>query len=182
MLLPDYLLETAPTSSNVMSVSANQSGGNTRAINKGTILKLSVDHIKELQRELTRYQEKIRELESKIDDFKSEAATTSTAIGKSGRVTSYNNKTVPGNDFTGNNRIHQHQPQQPQQQQPQPHPQHTTSSSSLLAHHSQQQHDSLSHEAIHLVDSSQREQMNSVQFQQQFGNLHITPDEMTRHH
>ena len=180
MLLPDHLLETAPTSSNVMSVSANQSGGNTRAINKGTILKLSVDHIKELQLELTRYQEKIRELESKIGGLKSEAATTSTAIGKSELVASFNNTTVPGDDFMGNNRIHQHQPQQQQQQ---PHPQHTTSSSSLLAHHSQQQqHDSLSHETIHLVDSSQRERMNSVQFQQQFGNLHITPDEMQRQH
>ncbi|KAG2219686.1 hypothetical protein INT45_001858 [Circinella minor] len=180
LLLPDHLLETAPTSSNVMSVSTGQSGGNTRAINKGTILKLSVDHIKELQLELTRYQEKIRELENKIGGSKIEAATTSTAIGKPEMVVSFNNTTVSANDFIGNNRFHQHQPQQ-RQSQSQPHP---TSSSSLLAHHSQQQqqHNTLGHEAIHLVGSSQRDRMNSIQFQQQFGNLHITPDEMTRQH
>ncbi|KAI7846810.1 hypothetical protein BDC45DRAFT_493031 [Circinella umbellata] len=182
LLLPDHLLESAPTSSNVMSVSTSQSGGNIRAINKGTILKLSVDHIKELQLELARYQEKIRELENKIGGSKIEAATTSTTIGKSEMVASYNNTTVSGNDFIDNNRVHQHHPQQ-RQSQSQPHP--ASSSSSLLAHHSQQQQqqqDTLGHEAINLVGSSPRDRVNSVQFQQQFGNLHITPDEMARQH
>jgi hypothetical protein len=66
-LLPERLLETAPTSSNVMSVSSGQVGANGRAINKGTILKLSVDHIKELREEVGRYQDRIRELENMIE-------------------------------------------------------------------------------------------------------------------
>lgn len=66
-LLPERLLDTAPTSSNVMSVSSGQVGANGRAINKGTILKLSVDHIKELREEVSRYQERIRELEHMIE-------------------------------------------------------------------------------------------------------------------
>ncbi|KAI8138563.1 hypothetical protein BJV82DRAFT_287949 [Fennellomyces sp. T-0311] len=71
MLLPERLLELAPASSNVMSVSTNQNGGNTRAVNKGTVLKLSIDHIKELQTEVCRYREKIEELEQKIGYLKS---------------------------------------------------------------------------------------------------------------
>lgn len=69
-LLPERLLDSAPTSSNVMSVSSGQVGANGRAINKGTILKLSVDHIKELRDDLGRYQERIRELEQMIDAAK----------------------------------------------------------------------------------------------------------------
>lgn len=53
-----------------MSVSSGQVGANGRAINKGTILKLSVDHIKELREDLGRYQERIRELEQMIDAAK----------------------------------------------------------------------------------------------------------------
>ncbi|KAI9274683.1 helix-loop-helix DNA-binding domain-containing protein [Phascolomyces articulosus] len=181
MLLPEHLLETAPTSSNVMSVSTSQGGTNTRAINKGTILKLSVDHIKELQIEVTRYQEKIRELENNIEGLKSDSSSSSIIGGGGG----YNTTTAPpppGNEYMNNHRMHpndhQHHPHPHHHPQQQPHPQHT-SSSSLLAHHAQQ-HDSLTHEPIHLVDSSQRERMNSIQFQQQFGNLHITPGEMAR--
>ncbi|KAI8365123.1 hypothetical protein BD560DRAFT_455253 [Blakeslea trispora] len=62
--------DTAPTSSNVMSVSNGQVGANGRAINKGTILKLSVDHIKELREEVYRYQERIKELEQMIEAAK----------------------------------------------------------------------------------------------------------------
>jgi hypothetical protein len=63
-------LDSAPTSSNVMSVSSGQVGSNGRAINKGTILKLSVDHIKELREDVLKYQERIKELEQMIDSAK----------------------------------------------------------------------------------------------------------------
>lgn len=53
-----------------MSVSSNQVGANGRAINKGTILKLSVDHIKELREDVGRYQDRIRELEQMIESAK----------------------------------------------------------------------------------------------------------------
>lgn len=53
-----------------MSVSSGQVGSNGRAINKGTILKLSVDHIKELREDVNRYQERIRELEAMIEAAK----------------------------------------------------------------------------------------------------------------
>ncbi|KAI8098393.1 uncharacterized protein B0P05DRAFT_521769 [Gilbertella persicaria] len=69
-LLPERLLDTAPTSSNVMAVSSGQVGTNGRAINKGTILKLSVDHIKELREEVHQYQERIRELERMVEAAK----------------------------------------------------------------------------------------------------------------
>ncbi|KAI8371192.1 helix-loop-helix DNA-binding domain-containing protein [Choanephora cucurbitarum] len=69
-LLPERLLDTAPTSSNVMSISSGQVGANGRAINKGTILKLSVDHIKELREEVYRYQERIKELERMVEAAK----------------------------------------------------------------------------------------------------------------
>ncbi|KAL0077912.1 hypothetical protein J3Q64DRAFT_1287749 [Phycomyces blakesleeanus] len=70
MLLPERLLETAPTTSNVMSVSTHQGGINARAINKGTILKLSVDHIKELREEVSRCQHRMAELEQLIEAAK----------------------------------------------------------------------------------------------------------------
>ncbi|KAI8997296.1 helix-loop-helix DNA-binding domain-containing protein [Pilobolus umbonatus] len=69
-LLPERLLETAPTSSNMMTVSSAQGGANGRAINKGAILKLSVDHIKELREDVNKYQERIKELERMIDSIK----------------------------------------------------------------------------------------------------------------
>ncbi|KAG1148647.1 hypothetical protein G6F37_001198 [Rhizopus arrhizus] len=69
-LLPERLIESAPTSSNVMSVTNGQANTNGRAINKGTILKLSVDHIKELREEVAQYQERIRELEQMIEAAK----------------------------------------------------------------------------------------------------------------
>jgi hypothetical protein len=50
-----------------MSVANGQVGANGRAINKGTILKLSVDHIKELRDEVSQYQERIKELEHVIE-------------------------------------------------------------------------------------------------------------------
>ncbi|CAO3655963.1 unnamed protein product [Mucor hiemalis] len=66
-LLPDHLLESVPASSNVMSVATGQNGANGKPINKGTILKLSVDHIKELREEVTNCKGKIAELERLIE-------------------------------------------------------------------------------------------------------------------
>ncbi|KAI9315902.1 hypothetical protein BX666DRAFT_1952617 [Dichotomocladium elegans] len=61
-LLPDHLIESAPTTSNVMSVSNPPA----KAINKGTILKLSVEHIRELQDALLRYKNRAEQLERMI--------------------------------------------------------------------------------------------------------------------
>ncbi|KAI9321615.1 helix-loop-helix DNA-binding domain-containing protein [Dichotomocladium elegans] len=66
-LLPEHLLENAPTTSNVMSISSSsQIGAAAKAVNKGTILKLSVDHIKELQETLAQYKERVKQLEDMI--------------------------------------------------------------------------------------------------------------------
>ncbi|KAI7850911.1 hypothetical protein BDC45DRAFT_446369 [Circinella umbellata] len=64
--------ENAPTTSNVMSVSTNNQGGpnNIKAINKGTILKLSVDHIRELKDTLSTYKDRVQELERLIETAK----------------------------------------------------------------------------------------------------------------
>ena len=56
-----------------MSVSSTQGGSaaaNIKAINKGTILKLSVDHIKELKDTLVQYKDRVDELERLIDAAK----------------------------------------------------------------------------------------------------------------
>lgn len=98
-LLPERLLDSAPTSSNVMSVSSGQVGANGRAINKGTILKLSVDHIKELREDVLKYQERIRELEQMIESAKRGEMMMDTK----------QHQTQPHQ--------HQHQHQQQQQQQ-----------------------------------------------------------------
>ncbi|KAG1142583.1 hypothetical protein G6F37_009294 [Rhizopus arrhizus] len=66
-LLPDHLLESVPASANVMTVAAGQSGTNGKPINKGTILKLSVDHIKELKKQVSDCKSKIKELEDLIE-------------------------------------------------------------------------------------------------------------------
>lgn len=70
-LLPDHLIDAVPPTANVMTASLQQ-GNNpaARTINKGTILKLSVDHIKELQSELARYKDRINQLEHIIKDMK----------------------------------------------------------------------------------------------------------------
>ncbi|KAG2219492.1 hypothetical protein INT45_010412 [Circinella minor] len=113
-LLPDHLLENAPTTSNVMSVSTNNQGGpnNIKAINKGTILKLSVDHIRELKDTLSTYKDRVQELERLIETAKQQ-------------------------DNNNNNNI-------------------------KLEDHNNTTHRSSRHERI-----------GSLQFQQQFGKLHI---------
>ncbi|KAI8879944.1 HLH-domain-containing protein [Backusella circina FSU 941] len=67
-LLPEKLLDTAPTTSNVMSMNGQIANG--RALNKGTILRLSVDHIKELKEDLCRYQKRVHELEHMLLSMK----------------------------------------------------------------------------------------------------------------
>lgn len=77
-LLPDHLLESVPASANVMAMSSGHSpagaggggGGTTKAINKGTILKLSVEHIKELRDKVNHYKERVQELERLIEAAK----------------------------------------------------------------------------------------------------------------
>ncbi|KAI9254263.1 helix-loop-helix DNA-binding domain-containing protein [Sporodiniella umbellata] len=70
-LLPESLIESAPACSNVISVAQNgPSNINGKAINKGTILKLSVDHIKDLREEVARHQKRVKELEGMIDAAK----------------------------------------------------------------------------------------------------------------
>ena len=69
-----------------MSVSSGQVGANGRAINKGTILKLSVDHIKELREEVYRYQERIKELERMVEAAKERKALSQAAKNSDQKV------------------------------------------------------------------------------------------------
>ncbi|KAI7866885.1 hypothetical protein BDF14DRAFT_1727475 [Spinellus fusiger] len=80
-LLPERLLDTAPTASNVMSVNTQQ-GVHTRAINKGTILKLSVEHIKELREEVSQCQRRMLQLEQMIQVAKRDELTEIKALTK----------------------------------------------------------------------------------------------------
>jgi hypothetical protein len=50
-----------------MSVTTGQGGANGKPINKGTILKLSVDHIREMKEEANHCKERIRELEKMVE-------------------------------------------------------------------------------------------------------------------
>ncbi|KAI9480403.1 MAG: helix-loop-helix DNA-binding domain-containing protein [Benjaminiella poitrasii] len=79
-LLPDHLIDSVPASSNVMSIAPGQSGTNAKPINKGTILKLSVDHIKELRDEISTYKNRILELESLIDMAKKDQPMAASKI------------------------------------------------------------------------------------------------------
>ncbi|KAI8970688.1 hypothetical protein BDB01DRAFT_814736 [Pilobolus umbonatus] len=73
LLLPDHLRDSVPASSNVMSVAHGQNNNGMRMINKGTILKLSVDHIKELTSEVTHCKSKIEDLEYRIKQAQRDA-------------------------------------------------------------------------------------------------------------
>lgn len=46
---------------------AGGAGGNAKAINKGTILKLSVDYIREMQEQVSQYKERMQKLEQLIE-------------------------------------------------------------------------------------------------------------------
>ncbi|KAI9321878.1 hypothetical protein BX666DRAFT_1906529 [Dichotomocladium elegans] len=78
-LLPEHMLDNAPSAINTSSVPFHYLGGGSnssnssstqRTVNKGTILKLSVDHIRELQSEVSRYQIRVRELEQVIEELR----------------------------------------------------------------------------------------------------------------
>ncbi|KAF7729050.1 hypothetical protein EC973_005081 [Apophysomyces ossiformis] len=150
--------ESQQRNSNVMSVSGGQGGSNTRAINKGTILKLSVDHIKELRDEVARYQERIRELEQMVDAAKrGELIPDHKQMNNTGACAYDHN-------FAGKKGSVKEDPngylQQQQQQQ-------------------QQNRQNSLQQPIRLVDSNNHrhhEQVGSFQFQQQFGNLNIAED------
>ncbi|CAO3615792.1 unnamed protein product [Cunninghamella echinulata] len=169
-LLPEHLLENAPTSSNVNNANT-QNGG--KAINKGTILKLSVDHIKDLREEVSRYKDRVQELERMIEAAKrgepymeekyqpSPTTTTSTTLDPNSSflmnqssVPLNNNNNNNNNNNTNNNSHNHHNnsshPNQQQQQQQQRQP--------MIKH----------------------ERVGSLQFQQQFGNLHIANDNPPR--
>ncbi|KAG0169654.1 hypothetical protein DFQ28_005895 [Apophysomyces sp. BC1034] len=148
-LLPEHLLETAPTSSNVMSVSGGPTSANTRAINKGTILKLSVDHIKELRDEVARYQERIRDLEQMVD-----------AAKRGELIPDHKQLSNPGCAYE-----HDFATKRPAKDDPNG--------------YMQQNRQNSLQQPIRLVDSNNHrhhEQVGSFQFQQQFGNLNIGED------
>lgn len=104
--MPDHLVDSVPVSANVITVTTGQSGTNGKPINKGTILKLSIDYIKELREEVSSNKSRIQELEQMVEN----------------------------------------------------------------ARRNKQQ---INNPGI----SYQHERVGSMQFQQQFGNLHITPEE-----
>lgn len=143
-LLPEHLLESVPASSNVMSVATGQNGANGKPINKGTILKLSVDHIKELREEVTNCKGKIKDLERLIE----------IARGNQDPALQHHLKTEDNGMDLYN--------QQQQQQQQHMH--------SLMAQQQQQQQQNAQRPNRH-------ERVGSIQFQQQFGKLHITGEE-----
>lgn len=130
-MLPEHLLESVPASSNVMSVATGQNGANGKPINKGTILKLSVDHIKELREEVTNCKGKIKELEHLIE------------LAKRGE-----------SHLKQEENLDLYAQQQQQQQQ-------------HAMHNMMNQHNV----------RPRHERVGSIQFQQQFGKLHITGDE-----
>ncbi|KAI8063743.1 helix-loop-helix DNA-binding domain-containing protein [Gongronella butleri] len=144
-LLPENLLESAPASSNVNNINA-QNGG--KAINKGMVLKLSVDHIKSLQDEVTRYKERVHSLERLI-----EAAQRGEPLPGGLKMDSM--QPYPS---ASNSSPMQPHPQQQQQQQQQQQPNVTPTPS-------QRRH----------------ERVGSLQFQQQFGNLHIASEDPHLH-
>lgn len=139
-LLPEHLLESVPASSNVMSVATGQNGANGKPINKGTILKLSVDHIKELREEVTNCKGKIKDLERLIE----------IARGNQDPALQHHLKTEDsGMDLYNQQQQHMH---------------------SLMAQQQQQQQQNAQRPNRH-------ERVGSIQFQQQFGKLHITGEE-----
>ena len=113
-----------------MSVATGQNGANGKPINKGTILKLSVDHIKELREEVTNCKGKIKELERLID------------LARRDQDPNMQHHLKTEED---NMELYNQQQQQQQQQNSARPPRH--------------------------------ERVGSIQFQQQFGKLHITGEE-----
>ncbi|KAI8331353.1 helix-loop-helix DNA-binding domain-containing protein [Chlamydoabsidia padenii] len=139
-LLPEHLLDNVPSCSNVNS-SSIQNGG--KAINKGTILKLSVDHIKDLRDEVARYQDRVQELERMIE------------LAKNGQQQrsykeEYHEQTSP------------------------------TPACYIISPSSDLKGDRpLFTNASSTTRDNRHERVRSLQFQQQFGNLHIASDDPT---
>jgi Helix-loop-helix DNA-binding domain len=153
LLLPEYLLDNPPPgSTNVVTTPGAASSSAQKAINKGTILKMSVDHIRTLKTDAARYQARIKELEAMLDAAKSgEYVDFDTLqLGRTGQAP------TPTNDMNVF-------PPQYQQHQ-------AYGASAPVPLRSQQQ-------SLNLNDSNRRPQPHqrtgSLQFQQQFGNLHI---------
>jgi hypothetical protein len=136
-----------------MSVATGQNGANGKPINKGTILKLSVDHIKELREEVTNCKGKIKELERLIDLARRDQDPNM----------QHHLKTEEDNMELYNQQQqqqHMHNLMAQQQHQQQQHQQ----------HQQQQQQQNAARPPRH-------ERVGSIQFQQQFGKLHITGEE-----
>jgi hypothetical protein len=127
-----------------MSVTTGQNGTNGKPINKGTILRLSVDHIKELRDEVTGCKSRIKELERLIEMAKRGEQPTDL----------HHLKTEDPNN--GLNLYNQQQQQQQQQRQ------------------QQVMHSMMNNNGARQV---RHERVGSIQFQQQFGNLHINGEE-----
>lgn len=130
-----------------MSVATGQNGANGKPINKGTILKLSVDHIKELREEVTNCKGKIKDLERLIE----------IARGNQDPALQQHHLKAEDNGMDLYN-------QQQQQQQQHMH--------NLMAQQQQQQQ-----QQQNAQRPSRHERVGSIQFQQQFGKLHITGEE-----
>lgn len=132
-----------------MSVATGQNSANGKPINKGTILKLSVDHIKELREEVTNCKGKIKDLERLIDLARRDQDPTM----------QHHLKTEEDNMELYNQQQQQHMHNLMAQQQHQ---------------QQQQQQQQLQQNAAR---PSRHERVGSIQFQQQFGKLHITGEE-----
>ncbi|ORZ09274.1 helix-loop-helix DNA-binding domain-domain-containing protein [Absidia repens] len=164
-LLPDHVLENAPSSSNANHSSNIQNGGKT--INKGTILKFSVDYIKDLREQVACYQARAQELERMIEMAKSGAAitTTTTATHHHAEQSSFLMNPPPSSSTglkeTRRNSSSSSSP--------------SSSSSLLLKNHIGTTSSVAANNGVNTQQHCER--VGSLQFQQQFGNLHIASDD-----
>lgn len=143
-----------PGSTSIVTGPGSGSGGSVqKAVNKGTILRMSVDHIKNLKNDAARYQARIQDLETML-----EAAKKGEYVDFDSIQANHQQGGMMGSNQTNDMIVIQHQYQQQQY------------GSSPMAQRNQQVQ-------MNLNESSQRPQPHqrtgSMQFQQQFGNLHI---------
>jgi hypothetical protein len=154
-LLPEHLLDNPPPgSTNIVTGPGSGSGGSVqKSVNKGTILKMSVDHIRNLKNDAARYQARIKDLEAML-----EAAKKGEYVDFDSIHTNQQQSGMMGPNSTNDMIVIQHQ----YQQQP-------YGSSPMPLRNQQVQ--------MNINESNQRPQPHqrtgSMQFQQQFGNLHI---------
>ncbi|KAI8092559.1 helix-loop-helix DNA-binding domain-containing protein [Halteromyces radiatus] len=184
-LLPEHLLESAPSSSNI-NTSNIQNGG--KAINKGTILKLSVDHIKDLREEVARYKDRVQELERMI-----EAAKGGCTAGQQQYIKEEYHHQQPRTTSTTSSAINGiggaaymiNQPPPPSTMKDDLHLFGSNSStiplnnttSTTKPNNNNSSNNNASNEQHH--SATRHERVGSLQFQQQFGNLHIASDDPT---